>query len=333
MGELQVVKQNDIYSPTKEDYLAMPVGEPQNMLEARATANFLSKSKFLPPALRGDLSTAVMLIVTCKQYGLPITALSEVMEVNGKISFWGRTKLAIVMKNPLCEYIIPEVQTDHKCIICAKRKGWPKEVKEEYTIEMAEKAELLKRSDAWKKHPADMLYWKAVNRVISKVFPDIIQGFATVEEEEEKIGTVTATPLEQPKERVAKAKKIKAVTADVVKEPAPIVEETKVEEPEIIDVVEEATPLSPEPMISIPQPKQQPKEESVAQKRFRFISQVAMQGGERYVLATNALTGMDDRYTIPTADLASELKKRTGMHTCLFVENDSVVVGFNDDEK
>lgn len=328
MGELTVVKQNDLYSPTKEDYLAMPVGEPQNMLEARATANFLSKSKFLPPALRGDLSTAVMLIVTCKQYGLPITALSEVMEVNGKISFWGRTKLAIVMKNPLCEYIIPKIQTDHKCVIAAKRKGWPKEVEEEYTIEMAEKAELLKRSDAWKKHPADMLYWKAVNRVISKVFPDIIQGFATVEEEEEKL-QVTATPLEQPKERVAKAKKVKAVTADVVKEPAPVVEEPKVEAPEIIDVEEEGTPLSPEPMISIPQPQEEQKAE--AQKRFRFISQVAMQGGERYVLATNPLNGMDDRYTIPSADLASELKKRTGMQTCLFVENDSVVVGFDDD--
>lgn len=331
MGELQVVKQNDIYSPTKEDYLAMTVGAPQNMLEVRAVANFLSKSKFLPPSLRGDLSTAVMLVITCTQYGLPLTALAETMEVNGKVGFWGRTKLGIILKSPVCEYIMATEKTDKKCVVVAKRKGWPKEVTVEWTIEQADKAGLIKRSDSWQKYPKRMLYWRAISDAISEVFPDVIQGFATVEDEEEKIGTVTATPLEQPKERVAKAKKIKAVTADVVKEPAPVVEEPKVEAPEIIDVEEEGTPLSPEPMISIPQP--QPKEEAVAQKRFRFISQVAMQGGERYVLATNPLNGMDDRYTIPTADLASELKKRTGMQTCLFVENDSVVVGFNDDEQ
>ena len=110
------------------------------MLEVRALANFLCRSKFIPQSFRGDLNTAVMLIVTCKQYGLPITALSEVLEVHGKVGFWGRTKLGIVLKNPLCEYILPKEQTDKLCTIVAKRKGYPTEMTETYTIEQAEKA-------------------------------------------------------------------------------------------------------------------------------------------------------------------------------------------------
>lgn len=318
--ELKVVA--DVYSPSKEEYKEMTVGEPTNMLETRAMANFLARSKFLPVALRGDLNTAVMLIITCKQYGLPITALSEVMEVNGRLSFWGRTKLAIVLKSPVCEYILPKEQSDKSCTIVAKRKGYPSEMEEKYTIDMAEKAGLLGRSDAWKKHPADMLYWRAVSRVISKLFPDVIQGFATVEEEEESDLHQT---LEAPKE-IAKprAKKVKAV----VVEAEPIVKAEV--EPVPADIPAEAeNPVESE--IS------EPKEVAIAPEEtkrqfFRFVKRVLLLGGKRTLVAVNPLTEEEDQWLIGTAETASELKKRTGMKVSFVPEVDNSIIDFKDEQ-
>lgn len=342
MNELKVV--NDVYSPSKEEYLQMPTGAMENMLQTRAVANFLSRSKFLPQALRGDLNTAVMLCVTCKQMGLPITALSEVMEVNGKISFWGRTKLAIVMKSPLCEYIMAEEQDDTKCTLLAKRKGWPKEVKETYTIQMAEKAGLINRSDAWKKHPADMLYWRAVTRVISKVFPDVIQGFASVEDLEDEVDEkvqVVAKPVEAEPEKPViiaderPAKRVratrKAVAAEVVQ---PVVQpeaEAEAVQPEVMpaDVVmqpvqpeEEQHPVAAEPHV----------EEPKTFNRYRVIKQVAVADGIRYIIGINPLNNAEDKFAILSAEVASELKKRTGSQVCLLVNSLEEVVSFKDEE-
>lgn len=342
MNELKVV--NDVYSPSKEEYLQMPTGAIENMLQTRAVANFLSRSKFLPQALRGDLNTAVMLCITCKQMGLPITALSEVMEVNGKISFWGRTKLAIVMKSPLCEYIIAEEQDDTKCTLLAKRKGWPKEVKETYTIQMAEKAGLINRSDAWKKHPADMLYWRAVTRVISKVFPDVIQGFASVEDLEDEVDEkvqVVAKPVEAEPEKPViiaderPAKRVratrKAVAAEVVQ---PVVQpeaEAEAVQPEVMpaDVVmqpvqpeEEQHPVAAEPHV----------EEPKTFNRYRVIKQVAVADGIRYIIGINPLNNAEDKFAILSAEVASELKKRTGSQVCLLINSLEEVVSFKDEE-
>lgn len=298
----------DVYSPSKEEYTAMSVGEPQNMLEVRALANFLCRSKFIPQSFRGDLNTAVMLIVTCKQYGLPITALSEVMEVNGKVGFWGRTKLGIVLKSPVCDYIIPTEQSDKKCTVETQRKGWPKPVSITYTIEQAEKAGLTARSDAWKKHPSDMLYWRAVSRIISQVYPDVIQGFATVEDEEGNTVSIV-----EPKE-VAKPKS-KKVKAEQVIDVQPIVKEVPQAEP----VIEEEMPIeAPQEVIAEPQPTE------AGQRTFRFVKRVLLLAGKRTLIAVNPLTEEEDRWNIGTAEVASEMKKRTGMKISFVAEGDTI---------
>lgn len=316
--ELTVVSKQEMFAPTKEDYQEMSVGEPKNMLEVRALANFLSRSKFIPQSFRGDLNTAVMLIVTCKQYGLPITALSEVMEVNGKVGFWGRTKLGIVLKSGVCEYIIPTEQTDKKCTLETQRKGWPKPVTITYTLDQAEKAGLLARSDAWKKHPSDMLYWRAVSRIISQVYPDVIQGFATVEEEEENPmpkAQVVAMPQEIEMPKPKRARKVKATIAEEEpKSESPIL--PSVEEMESFEEkkVEEYEPVPDVPSVVADTPK----------RYVRFVKQVLLENGERYIIAKNPLVDSEDKWLIPTAGMASELKKLTGMKAYIFVMNGKV---------
>lgn len=335
--ELTVVSKQEMIVPTKEDYQEMGVGEPKNMLEVRALASFLARSKFIPQSFRGDLNTAVMLIVTCKQYGLPITALSEVMEVNGKVGFWGRTKLGIVLKSGVCEYIIPTEQTDKKCTVETQRKGWPKPVSITYTLEQAEKAGLVARSDAWKKHPSDMLYWRAVSRIISQVYPDVIQGFATVEEleeEQEPKSQVVAMPEEVEMPKPKKVRKVKAVVA----EPADVVEEKSetpiippAKEMESYDIKGEKSSVESDTEEALFEVKEEPAKEKKAlapepKRIVRFIKQVLLEGGERYIVGQNPLSSAipADKFRIPTAGMAGELKKLTGMKVYLFVAENTV---------
>ena len=359
--ELTVVSKQEMFAPTKEDYQEMSVGEPKNMLEVRALANFLSRSKFIPQSFRGDLNTAVMLIVTCKQYGLPITALSEVMEVNGKVGFWGRTKLGIVLKSGVCEYIIPTEQTDKKCTLETQRKGWPKPVSITYTLDQAEKAGLLARSDAWKKHPSDMLYWRAVSRIISQVYPDVIQGFATVEEEEENPmpkAQVVAMPQEIEMPKPKRARKVKAIDiseADLQdEEKGPMITDIhqvrkiqnkaiKEMQKEYIQSCEEENSESPifpttEELENFNEENHQeaiveevktevferPVKNDTPKRYVRFVKQVLLENGERYVIAKNPLVDREDKWKIPTAGMASELKKLTGLKAYIFVANDTV---------
>lgn len=321
--ELTVVKEKAVFAPTQEDYKEMTVGDPKNMLEVRALADYLSRSKFIPQSFRGDISTAVMLIVTCKQYNLPITALSEVMEVNGKVGFWGRTKLGIVLKSGLCEYLIPSEQTEKKCTIVTKRKGWPKEVTVSYTIEQAEKAGLLARSDAWKKHPSDMLYWRAVSRVISQVYPDVIQGFATVEEAEEEnsMPQVSAVAMPEQIEEV-KPKRKRRIKAEAIQEE----EEEKAEIDEAIantPSIEEKENFYKDIEGSVipAATTELPRVEDKPVRRARFIQQVKLEGGVRYIVAKNPIlpSAPLDTWIIPTASMASELKKLTGSKVALFI--------------
>ena len=224
-------------------------------------------------------------------------------------------------------------QTDKKCTVETQRKGWPKPVSITYTLDQAEKAGLLARSDAWKKHPSDMLYWRAVSRIISQVYPDIIQGFATVEEEEENPTTkaqVVAMPEEIEMPKPKRARKVKAVVSEessVVEEKSEMSIIPPAKEMETYDVKleEEHAKVADEgdALFKIPEePKQGPTQEP---KRYvRFVRQVLLEDGERYIVCQNPLTKDEDKWRIPTAGMAGELKKLTGMKAHILSDGQNV---------
>lgn len=179
-----------------------------------------------------------------------------------------------------------------------------------------------------------MLYWRAVSRIISQVYPDVIQGFATVEEEEENPmpkAQVVAMPQEIEMPKPKRTRKVKAATEEssVVEEEAPITPilpsaeemEKYAGEDDIISAAaeEDKRMMSPaEPVPSGVVVGDTPK------RYVRFVKQVLLENGERYIIAKNPLVDSEDKWLIPTAGMACEIKKLTGMKAYIFVMNGKV---------
>lgn len=329
---------------SKEDYSQMAVGAIDNMLQVRVIASFLAESKFLPQSLRKDPATAITLVITAKQMGLPITALSEVCEVNGKISFWGRTKAGILFRDARCEYVIPVQKTEQVCTLKAKRKGWPEAVEVTYTIGQAEKAGLTGK-DPWKKYPADMLYYRALSRVINEVFPDVIQGIATAEDIQDGIaeaeiseeGLQAPKQIETPKEKKTKSKQ--APITPVISQPAQGIE-TPAENQETIDVEGEAVNVETgevvsEPIADAPADISEAPEEEQKKEIFRVVERISTLPTQtatgletvRKVICKNDLipSSPSESYSLGSLEMATALKRLQGTKVKLSIYKGAVV--------
>lgn len=345
-NEIATIKPTLLSTLTKEDYSGMAAGAMDNMLQVRLYASFLAGSKLLPASLKGDLNTATALVLMTKQMNLPITALSEVSEINGKIGFWGRTRLGIIMRDPRCEYVITEENSDEKCVIVARRSNWPKdkEVKITYTIEQAKLAGLTSR-DTYKKHPADMLYWRAVARLASQVFPDVIQGMSSLEDIQDGIaeaevleeGLQAPKQIETPKEKKTKSKQ--APITPVISQPAQGIE-TPAENQETIDVEGEAVNVETgevvsEPIADAPADISEAPEEEQKKEIFRVVERIS-------TLPTQTATGLEtvrkvickndlipsrpsESYSLGSLEMATALKRLQGTKVKLSIYKGAVV--------
>ena len=346
-NEIATIKPTLLSTLTKEDYSGMAAGAMDNMLQVRLYASFLAGSKLLPASLKGDLNTATALVLMTKQMNLPITALSEVSEINGKIGFWGRTRLGIIMRDPRCEYVITEENSDEKCVIVARRSNWPKdkEVKITYTIEQAKLAGLTSR-DTYKKHPADMLYWRAVARLASQVFPDVIQGMSSLEDIQDGIaeaevleeGLQAPKQIEAPKEKKTKGKQ--APISPVAPAPAQEDKEPAEAEPETIDVegqsvnVETGEVVS-EPIADTPADISEAPEEEQKKEIFRVVERISTLPAQtatgletvRKVICKNDLipSSPSESYSLGSLEMATALKRLQGTKVKLSIYKGAVV--------
>lgn len=327
---------------SKEDYSQMAVGAIDNMLQVRVIASFLAESKFLPQSLRKDPATAITLVITAKQMGLPITALSEVCEVNGKISFWGRTKAGILFRDARCEYVIPVQKTEQVCTLKAKRKGWPEAVEVTYTIGQAEKAGLTGK-DPWKKYPADMLYYRALSRVINEVFPDVIQGIATAEDIQDGIAEaeISEEGLQAPKQIEApKEKKTKGKQAPITPQPAQGIETPAETKPEMIEVEGESVNVETgevvsEPIADTPADISEVPEEEQKKEIFRVVERIStlpaqtatgLETVRKVVCKNDLIPGRpSESYSLGSLEMAAALKRLQGTKVKLSIYKGAVV--------
>ena len=127
-------------------------------------------------------------IVMLKGYelGLGLAAAFEFIHViQGKPGVSPKGALALIhQSNQLAGLKIEDIERDGKPYAC---KAWMKrtngfEYSSQFTMDDAERAQLVKKDSGWDKYPANMLRWRAIGYVADVVFPDVIGGMYRPEE-------------------------------------------------------------------------------------------------------------------------------------------------------
>ncbi len=123
----------------------------------------------------GKEAGVMMIMLAAREFGIgPAQALNGGLNIiEGKVELSARMMSALIRRAGH-ELKITEGDNENYCKIWGKRKDTGEEHEVKYTIEMAQKAGLIKEKGAWKKMPEDMLYNRAMSRIARRLFADVI---------------------------------------------------------------------------------------------------------------------------------------------------------------
>jgi hypothetical protein len=206
--------------------------EPENLNQALALAEHLSKSSVIPTPLRGKPADVIVVLLTGRELGLsPMQSLRSLHVVEGRPVLSAELLVALCLKRPeICESFTLIETSDAKATYRAKRRG-SEPVTLSWTIEQAVKAGLAAKNN-WKNHPAAMLRARASASLARAVFPDITTGVYGEDEADEIVipqagGAAAAALSQRPAAAVARAKDVtpaseKKPAAKAKPAPAPV---------------------------------------------------------------------------------------------------------------
>lgn len=141
-------------------------------LEARwRIATMLVKSGMI----REKKPEAVMAIMLkAYEMGVPLMqAIGGMYFVDGKVALEGHLMDALAIRRCGVTKTVVE-RTDEVCKLVLHREGWD-DLPVEYTLEDAKRVGLVGKSN-WKKHPKQMLYWRALSDGLRQIAPDYFTG-------------------------------------------------------------------------------------------------------------------------------------------------------------
>jgi len=145
-------------------------------------AKTLVSSGFLPDSIKTP-QQAYAIISLGRDLGLqPWNAILGINVIRGKPTLSAQLMLSLIYKSGEAESIEIDSKPD-KCTVIFKRKGQPAHT-ETFSIAEAKKANLMGNS-GWVKYPQSMCKWRAISFAARTVFPDVISGLYTPEEQQE----------------------------------------------------------------------------------------------------------------------------------------------------
>jgi hypothetical protein len=122
-------------------------------------------------------------VLAGRELGLSAMAsLRGIHMIEGKAALSASLMVALILQRGIVEYFEMESGDDKSCTFVALRKGARKEQRITHTIEMAQRAGLVKPNSNWVKVPEDMLAARASSRLARLVAPDVLFGLYTPEE-------------------------------------------------------------------------------------------------------------------------------------------------------
>jgi len=193
-------------------------------------------------------SSGTAAVLTGMTLGLdPLVALSQVFVVKGRPGLYAKIKVALAQRAG--HDVWDEELTPERVTVCGRRKGWPEDriVRITLTIEDAKRAEWTSNA-AYAKTPIDMLWSRAVGRVLDRIAADTLNGIPSIEtmdDEPEPLAQVTAEVVDTPARASAAA--ILARAAAPAPEPETVAAQVRTSEPAPVpepDVHRYAMPVS-----------------------------------------------------------------------------------------
>lgn len=124
----------------------------------------------------------MMIMLAAREYGIgPAQALNGGLHIiEGKVELSARMMSALIRRSKHKLHIVES--TDEKCTIRGVRADTGEVHVVTYTIEMAQKAGLIKEKGGWKRTPEDMLFARTLSRLARQLFSDVI-GIGYIEGE------------------------------------------------------------------------------------------------------------------------------------------------------
>lgn len=234
------------YDPSDDDSLPVWV---RTLPAWAALAREVADTDFTPRSYNGNPAAVTAAFAYGFEVGLgPMTALRSINVINGRPTLSAESMRALALTAG--HDIEVRESTAARCVVAGKRKGSTTWTTVTWDAEVARRAGL-GGSNTWKAYPRAMLLARASAELCRAIFPDVIGGFAAVEE-------MTTDDDEQPTRQVRRRR-----TSGAAAEAQPAVPELPATrhaaEPVGHVGAEPAAPDLPEP-----EPEQAPRSEPLA---------------------------------------------------------------------
>jgi len=167
---------------------------PENLPELWRLAEASSKSGVFPQ-VAGNPNKAFSLMAYGMELGFsPFRSLSAVIMIEGKPSLPGEAALALVRAKRVLEpgtdfeSVLNGEGDEYGCTVTVQRAGWASPRSERFTVADAKIAGLWGKKTSsgadtvWIRYPKDMLFWRALGRLLRRYFSDVTMGLYTTEE-------------------------------------------------------------------------------------------------------------------------------------------------------
>lgn len=220
-----------------ESHWPLPVGVKANEMPNRSARMRHARETQEDWQVRRQIACAsgTGAVLTGLPLGLdPLVALAQVYLVKGRPGLYTKIKLALAQARGHDAWDVE--RTDDQVTCGGRRKGWPQERSVEITVTMqdAERAGWT-ANETYEKTPADMLWSRAMSRVLDRIAADVLFGIASIEDlEVDEVPEQTSRPAVQapaPAERPVSSSAILRAALEPVQppppaEPSPPIEQT-----------------------------------------------------------------------------------------------------------
>jgi len=169
---------------TDDDMVLDPVRGfvPKTVGDLKRLAILMSKTEFVPACFQRKPSDVFLALNYAIAAGMDnlILGIQDMYVIHGRVSMYGDSCRALLMKSGLAEDIKEEwfgefPGDDFGCRITMKRKGMESLFIGTFTVEDCKKAGKWGK-DTYLAYPKDMIYWRAWHRACGRGFSDVMKG-------------------------------------------------------------------------------------------------------------------------------------------------------------